>query len=354
MTWTCGGTPVRVQRKSLFGALVLTTVCWVTDSHAESSATDRETARMLMDEGDGLVTNRDYRAALKVYLAADALVGAPTTGFAVANTYELSGQLVEAHDRYLGVARSLPAANDPPPFIQARRTAKEHALDLEPRIPSFRIVFGADALTEETRVEVDGLRIPNASAAVSRRANPGHHSLVVRKPSFAIFVHEFDLQEGERRVVDVGLQAEQVGVASQAGSPAAPVPPVALSPLGPARPLRVESNYPRWGSYSLIGAGAFAAIGSVTGIFALREASRVARACDSERRCPASAEPALDAAKVLGVVSTVSFGLAVVGGGIGLAALLTKTPVDTQRASRVRPRLGLGLGPGWLSVRGVF
>ncbi|HTU62558.1 MAG TPA: hypothetical protein VMF89_29055, partial [Polyangiales bacterium] len=63
---------------------------------AEPGASERETARALMTEGDKLRAAGDLRAALTRYQAAHAIVHAPTTGLDLARVQAQLGLLVEA------------------------------------------------------------------------------------------------------------------------------------------------------------------------------------------------------------------------------------------------------------------
>src|SRR5687768_9838148 len=94
---------------------------------AQPSAADKETARSLMNQGDTARDEQDYRAALKAYEAADAIMRVPTTGLAVARMHEKLGQLLEARDKALAVARIPAGATEPAAFTTARNEAEQLA-----------------------------------------------------------------------------------------------------------------------------------------------------------------------------------------------------------------------------------
>src|SRR4051794_38028802 len=75
------------------------------DAQADPTPAEKETARALLDEGDREVEKKHYEAALKAFLAADAIMNVPTTGIELAKTQVLLGQLVEARDSALRVTR---------------------------------------------------------------------------------------------------------------------------------------------------------------------------------------------------------------------------------------------------------
>src|SRR4051794_16154924 len=101
--------------RSLFcklAALALWFCAWTSASpaFATPSASERETARSLMQDGDRLLSSGDPMNALKCYQAAHAIMHVPTTGVAVAKTQAEVGQLVEARSSALDVL-SIPTAD---------------------------------------------------------------------------------------------------------------------------------------------------------------------------------------------------------------------------------------------------
>jgi hypothetical protein len=100
--------PLRFRRgRARLVALALATCVLGTSAIAlaEPTAAERETARGLMTQGRSQRDAKDYRAALQSFQAADAIMRVPTTGYEVAKTLELMGQLVEARDTLVRTLR---------------------------------------------------------------------------------------------------------------------------------------------------------------------------------------------------------------------------------------------------------
>jgi hypothetical protein len=83
------------------------------------SATQKETARGLMEAGDAKLAAGDIAGALHAYRSADAIMGVPTTSFAVARALVQLGQLVEAADAVARVRRHPLAPGEPAAFTRA-------------------------------------------------------------------------------------------------------------------------------------------------------------------------------------------------------------------------------------------
>src|ERR1043165_6460836 len=77
---------------------------------------DKESARLLMDEGDSLVEKKNYAAALSKYQKAHSIMHVTTTGIEVARTLAALGRLVEAKRAAHEAAGIPPAPGEPQAF----------------------------------------------------------------------------------------------------------------------------------------------------------------------------------------------------------------------------------------------
>jgi hypothetical protein len=125
-------------------------------ARAEPSATDKETARALLDEGDKAMEALNFAAALKAYAAADGLMHVPTTGVRVALAQAELGKLVEAKDTCLAVTRLPAATSEPASFVAARTRCTELVVRLSTRIPSLVIELAGLAPGASPTVTCDG------------------------------------------------------------------------------------------------------------------------------------------------------------------------------------------------------
>jgi hypothetical protein len=266
-------------------------------THAQPSASQRETARALMKQGDERFAAADFARALEAYQAAHAIMGVPTTGIAVALTQEKLGHLVEARDAAIEVMRMPGQAREPAPLAEARQRAAELANEVAPRIPSLTIRVAAPRTGAS--VVLDGKPIASETVGAPWKVDPGPHLVRVSAPGHEAAEKKVTLAEGASVVVDISLLPSALGVAPPAsrGPRVSPVAYVAFAVGGAA----------------LIG-------GAITGGVAWSQAT------DLEDRCAGGCSPTLagelDRANTLATASNVLFAVAASGAVIGVGALL--------------------------------
>ena len=278
---------------------------------------DRETARALMDEGDGKIGRGDLRGALDAYLAADKIMGVPTTGLEVGKAQARLGLLLEARDSLLRVTRYPQSAEEPQAYARARADAAELAAQLAGRIPSLQIDVTGPTDDSTIVASVDGLVVPPGTHRHARKVNPGEKVIRARAKGFRPADQRIALAEGEQRVVRLTLEPLPPGEQ-----------PAGLSPL-------------IWIGFGLGGAGLI--VGGVTGIVSLVRTSDVQSQCIQDV-CPASSADQIDSAMLLANVSNV--GLAV--GGVGVVLGIVGIAISDSEAEgdeapppvQVAPMLG--------------
>ena len=156
---------------------VLALATWSSAASAQT-ASDRETARSLMDEGFQRREKGDHKGAFERFEAADALMHVPTTGIEAARERIALGQLIEARESLSAVIRYPIRSGEPAPFGEARMQAQRLDDELGARIPSLKIVVRG--LEAGGAVTVDGGEVPMATLIAPRRVNPGTHTVVAR------------------------------------------------------------------------------------------------------------------------------------------------------------------------------
>ena len=231
-------------------------------------------------------------------------------------------------------------------FREARGYAKVLDDELVQRIPRLRITVDGAPMDKVTSITVDGVALPAAAVLVPYKVDPGHHVIVART----------DTAEGRAEVDEVEHDAKAVVVhvveTPVAATPAAPASP----PATPAEPSAASdtTTQPRGlGTVTWIGLGVTAAglvAGSVTGALSIADKGSLASQCNGTR-CPPSANGTLQNANTFATVSDVSFIVAGVGAGLGLAGFLWLRPSAAPATSAsVRP----WIGPGGAGVSGTF
>ncbi|HSO39211.1 MAG TPA: hypothetical protein VLT33_42085 [Labilithrix sp.] len=307
---------------------------------ADPSLSDRETARSLMDDGDAKRDKGDFKAALKSYEAADAIMHVPTTGLEVARAQAQLGLLLEARETLGRVLRLPPRPGEPPPFTAARKSAEQMNADLATRIPSITVaVTNADA-GQPVQLVFDGEVVPPAAAQAPRKVNPGRHSVVARAGA-AERKEEVTVAERDARTVTIDLKQ----------------PPVAVEPVRAVEPAQASpSALPRvlmFGGFGLAAVGI--GVGSVTGLMSFAKVDDVKKDC-VDNRCKPSREADINSARSLGTISTVAFivgGAGVAAGIIGIV-LSGKQTTETPPGTSARITIVPDVGPTWLGAHGAF
>ena len=327
-----------VSRTGVGALLVAAALTLAPAARADVSASDRETARTLMAEGDKKREAGDFAGALKAFQQADTIMNVPTTGLEVARVQVRLGKLLEARDTLARVIRIPVSAGEPAVFATARKTAETLNAELGERVPGVRIkVAGADPGVEP-QVVIDGETVPSSIAA-PRKLNPGAHEVVVTAGAVERR-QSFSLAERETRELTVDM------------SPAAPPPPPP-----PDEPRGKGAGPGKALMYGGFGVGAVGVVvGSITGLMSISNVSSIRESCVDDR-CPPDKQSDIDSAKGLGTVSTVAFIVGGVGIGVGVVGLLM-TPKDQPAQGQARTRKAVAVAPevglGWVGLRGAF
>jgi hypothetical protein len=285
----------RIAAVVLGSAALLSLGTSATVSHAQPSsvAQDRERARALVHSGRDKRQGGQNAEALEDFKRAHAIMSLPTTGLEVARTQIELGQLAEAHDTLIEVARSPMRAGEPPVFAHARAEAQALAETVASRLAAARA-----ASSEAAGVTVGGAR---ASASASPTPAPAQASTPAAAPAPA---------------PARAAQAPAAGLltGSSAASPAS-LPESRTNPL----------TYVGGG---VLGAGVV--VGAVTGAITLVMHADVKDRCGSG--CTADTASAVDQGKTFGTVSTVAFAAAGAGAVLLVYGLLFPKTVEGRSA----------------------
>ncbi len=303
---------------------------------AQPSAADLETARTLFKEGKEKRAAGDLRGALETLKAAHALGQTPITALELARTHVLLGQLVEARELALGVARMPVQSDETARSAAARADAAKLAEELRPRIPTLVVRLVGDA--SGATVAIDGVALPAAARDQPRKVNPGEHTVSAVRAGDPEVTRKVAVGEAETREVALELLAPAPPRIAVAPRPA----PAPVAPAPAPAPRRTSALVPIGLSATAVGV----LVGAVTGISALSTASDLRATCPGYQ-CGPSEHDALARGRTMGNIATVSFGVAAVG--LVVATVGFYTPREPKAAS-VTPYVGLG-GAG---IHGAF
>lgn len=301
---------------------------------AQPSAADKQRAGELMVSGDQQAAEGRLEQALTSYMQADAIMGVPTTGLAVARVLERMGRLVQARDAALRVTQMPSAPDEAEPLKDARVDAAKLLGALEQRLPALVLVLAAPPEANAS-VTLDGVQVPPAQLGVEQKVNPGSHRVEIRAAGHEPSRQDLVLGEGERRRLDLAL-----GAASLAPGPA----PVGPEPAPAGAGQTGDGPTPLlWVGLAVGGAGIV--VGAITGIVAWTKSGDLEDSCGGVV-CPPAYEDELDRATTLAWTSNVSFGIGLLGIAVGLTAFgideASNDGPTSGEAPVVRPLIGAG------------
>lgn len=305
---------------------------------AEPSAADLESARELYRQGKDLRQQGDVRGALERFKAAHRYGQTPVTGLELGKTHQQLGELVEAREVFLSIARIKVAADETEKSAAARTEAAELAEQVRERIPTLVVKVNGVKDESQVKVTVDGAPTPVVSFSSTRRINPGEHAIVVRSADREE-KQTVALVEGETKDVEIAITDASPKYGDAAKPAAAP---------GGARSPHVLT----WIGLG-VGVVGFA-VGSITGVMALGKASNVKDACQGTT-CPPSARADVEDGRSVATISTIGF----LAGGVGLAAAaigyFVLSPKTSPAATGGSPlRVRMLLHPSGVGLDGHF
>jgi hypothetical protein len=269
-------------------------------------------------------------------------VHAPPHLLNIARAREKLGQLVEAREAYLKVAKEELASDVPKAFRQAQAEARAELEALEPRVPRVSVVVqGAGELP--VRVMMNGTQVPDGLVGVPRPLNPGNYEFQAFAEGARSHPSSLVLRESAKETVVLTLQVTNTA----APAPAAATTAAATPATEPQDTGHKEGGGPsgmRIASYVSLGVGVVG-IGAGT-VFALNASSKRSEADDicGSGSCPPDRRDEIedldsqaDSAQTMSIVGFVV-------GGVGIATgvtLFVLSSNEKKTGASIRPWIGL-------------
>jgi len=280
--------------------------------HAEDAPENVSAARTLGIQGVQLADAGKCPEAIEKLQRAESLHHAPTILGRLGECQVAVGEIVEGTENLNSVVREPLSATAPKVFHDAQDRAQKVLAQATPRIAHLIIrITPADV---KASVAVAGKPVPEALIGAERPTNPGTHEVTATAPGYKPTSATVTLTEGGHQDITLLLEKDPNAVAALPPTPVAPVTPAGVPPqtLPEAAPKKNNTA-----AYVLLGVGgAGLIVGSVTGGLALSKASD----------CPnkvCATQSDLDSAKSMATVSTIGFGVGIVGVAVGTVLLLT-------------------------------
>ena len=327
--------------------LVIATAA-VGPAFADVSPADKETARTLMTDGRAKREQGDHKTALDDFQRADSIMHVPTTGLEVGREHEALGQLIEAREAWLAVARLPVDPKEPKPFAEARKEAEQLAEAIVARIPTLKLIVTGLPPNAIPKLTIDELEVSSATIGVPRKIDPGTHSIEVGAGT-ASKKDSVELKEGEAKELTLAFTPEDLSGAGPIQTNEAPPPPEEHPAEGPPPSKRSPLTYVGFGL-----AGVGIVVGSITGLMSMSKTSTAKQSCVNNQ-CPRSVHSDLDSAHSLATISTISFIAAGVGAGVGLIGLLvSKHPAADAEPAAATAHVEPMIGVGFVGIQGAF
>jgi hypothetical protein len=279
-------------------------------------------AAALFDSGLRKMEAHDYASGCPALRESYRLDPRPGTLFTLAECEAKWGKGVWALRHYRAfldtVAQMSPSEL---PRQEARaRIAETQASALDRDVPQVTFAF-AEPAPPGTKITIDGEPV---EPSVAFRADVGAHAIVVASPGKGQNTESVTLATGDRRRIELDVPGAPPKPSPPPKPPAAPAP----EPPAPSPPPSSGPNLLPWIAGGVGVAGLV--VGSITGGVVLAKKSVANDHCQGTA-CDAEGQRAVDTGRTLGWVSTIAFGLGVVG--IGTAIVLFATGGGSNASS---------------------
>jgi len=280
---------------------------------ADPSAQDRVLAETLFREGKDLASQGKIADACPKFAESERLDPKVGTQVYLATCHEQQGKTASAWMEFNEAANQASRAHQP----DREKLARDHVAALEQKLS--RLAITVASAPPGMEVKLDGEVVGSATLGTSMPMDPGDHTISVTAPSKKPYARKLTLSPGPTTLaIDIALQ-------DQAPTP----PPVAAPPpqKNSTTPDVVEGGSTARtlgyaiGVVGLVGLG----VGSYFGIHAASQKSDADKLC-SGMYCSQSGLDQQSDASASARISTIAFGVGIVGVAAGVVLILTAHP----------------------------
>ncbi len=298
----------------------VTAVVFAGVAHADTEDDKKAAARLLGTEGVRAAMAGDCASAVDKLTRAEALVHAPTTALPLARCEIQLGKLVAGTEVLNRLVHEALAPTAPRSWVDAQKAAGPLLEEAEARIARLKIhLDGAPAGAPNLKVTVDGENVPVVLLDNDRPTDPGPHHVGAEADGYVSASSDVTLADGQSLTVSLHLDPRLAAPVAN-GAPAAQTSPAQASLTVAPEPVHAN-RAPAYVSLVVGGAGLVA--GTIFGVLALSTQSHLNSECNASKECPGSAQGDVDGLHTDALVSTIGFGVGVVGVGLGTYFLLT-------------------------------
>jgi hypothetical protein len=327
--------------------------CAVLTLSGLARAQDSAVAQALFERGVAALEAGELDAACPALAESHRLDPRPGTLFALAECEVRAGKVASAfghYQDYLGLISRL-SAEQQERHAERAASAREQTRALRPQVPTLTLVLPA-AAPPGLLVERDGITLRGPALGVALPIDPGEHVVVTRDSAGNETRATVTIVAGEALRLELRVPEAAAEQAPPAVATPLMLPPPQPTPDPPASTHERPSPLRTWG-WIAGGIGASGVIvGSVAGGVALAKKGEVSDHCRGEE-CDSTGKRAADAGQSAATVSTVAFGLGLVGLGTSLVLLLT-SDTEASASTKLRPNVSVGADRAFAGLEGVF
>jgi len=276
---------------------------------ASASANQRDpaAAEALFRSGRVAIEKGDYASACPKFEESSRLDPAVGTTFNLADCDEHIGKVASAWQLFKEVAQRLPHGDERIAIAEARAAA------LEPRLPRLTLTLHAP-LPAGATVLRDGVEMGHASFDLALPVDTGDHVIVVKAPGRS---------DRQYAVKAVAAQTREVSVEAGPPLPANKSVGAGTSVTADTGAEQPGSGRRTAGAVLLGVGGAGIATSLILGAVALNAKKMVENECNTDKACSDKGLDAADTGRTAATISSIAFGVGLVGAASGLYLLLS-------------------------------
>ncbi len=338
----------RVRRMALVGVVAALALASPGAAYADGAALDQATPKQLDDaktqykKAKKAFDKKNFEEALAGFRDSYGTVASPNSHLMVARTLVELGRTVEAYQEFDATAAEADAAaKADEKYAQTAQSARNEMNEVRKKLGMLKVIV-ADP-SPGAKVSVGDAELPSSSWGKEVPKEPGKYVVTLTTPSGSKVQREVQLDAGGGASIDLAEASE----ATQAGE----APPTEES-------AAVELDSKKGGGRTLAYvAGGIGVLGLATfGIFGAMNNSAFGKLEDrcTNGQCPPDLQDDRDSGETYQTVANVGLVVGVVGLAAGTVLFLTSKPSQEATTAARGPRVGVGVGPGSVTVAGSF
>lgn len=332
VSWTRVALPAVVMSIAVGAAALLS------PSPAWAQKRDPTTATELFTRGRAAAKKGDFATACPLLEESNRLDPKVGTQLNLADCLEKQKRIASALEIWHAAVQLAESTHDP-----RAAEAKRRAAALEPRVPRLTITTAAGT-PADVSVTRDDVELGSASLGIPIPVEPGAHTVKVTARDHEPREYALNLEEKERKTLEVDVGKKK------ASKPAEAPPIASASSDGAARASSGGAG--RTVGYVLGAVGLAGLVGGVvSGLMLQQKKATINDHCDAQKTCDPQGLDAVEGARTLLTLNTVSWAVGIAGVGAGTLLIIVGGPSKAPADSKANAGLPAAFALQW---RGTF